>query len=54
MRLYAGRKLDYEPKQCEKQRSEHDFMTAVEFCAEYPYGRALALFDFKHGILKVP
>ncbi|KAL2904118.1 Glycine-rich domain-containing protein 1 [Bienertia sinuspersici] len=53
VRLFAGRKLEYEPKHCTKQRSEQDFMTAIEFSIEYPYGRAIALVDFKHGIVEV-
>lgn len=53
VKLYSGRKLDYEPKHCERKRSENDFMTAVEFSAEDPYGKAVALFDLKFGFLKV-
>ncbi|KAL2939085.1 Glycine-rich domain-containing protein 2 [Bienertia sinuspersici] len=53
VRLYAGRKLDFEPRHCEMQKSEQDFMTAVEFSTEYPYGNAIALIDFKHGILTI-
>ncbi|KAL2904120.1 Glycine-rich domain-containing protein 2 [Bienertia sinuspersici] len=53
VRIFVGRKLDYEPKHYEKKRSEKDFITAVEFSAEYPYGRAVALVDLNHGILKV-
>ncbi|CAO2828718.1 unnamed protein product [Amaranthus hypochondriacus] len=53
VKLFAGRRLDFEPKHCEKQRSEQDFMTAVEFSRDHPYGRAVALIDFKHRIFKV-
>uniref|UniRef100_A0A803MNM7 Glycine-rich protein n=1 Tax=Chenopodium quinoa TaxID=63459 RepID=A0A803MNM7_CHEQI len=53
VKLFSGRRLDFEPKHCKKQSSEHDFMTAVEFSALYPYGRATALIDFKNGIFKV-
>ncbi|KAH7848071.1 hypothetical protein Vadar_033476 [Vaccinium darrowii] len=53
VKLFPGRKLEYEPKQCEKHRSERDFVTLVEFSAEDPYGRAITLFDFKSGIFKV-
>lgn len=53
VKLFAGRRLDYEPTHCEKQRSEQDFMTAVEFSGDFPYGRAVGLIDFKHGIFKV-
>ncbi|KAL2931327.1 Glycine-rich domain-containing protein 1, partial [Bienertia sinuspersici] len=40
VRLFAGRKLDYEPIQYQDKRSEQDFMTAIEFSTEFPYGRA--------------
>ncbi|KAL3526954.1 hypothetical protein ACH5RR_011610 [Cinchona calisaya] len=53
VKLFPGRKLEYEPKHCEKQRNDHDFLTAVEFSAENPYGRAGALFDLKYGTFKV-
>ena len=53
MKVFLGRKLDYEPKHSEKQRNEGDFMTAVEFSAEHPYGKAVALLDLKSGCLKV-
>ncbi|KNA12464.1 hypothetical protein SOVF_125400 [Spinacia oleracea] len=53
VKLFAGRRLDFEPKHCGKHTSEHDYITAVEFCADYPYGRAAALIDFKNGIVKV-
>ncbi|XP_022751143.1 glycine-rich domain-containing protein 1-like [Durio zibethinus] len=52
VKVFLGRKLDYEPKYCEKQRNEGDFMTAVEFSAEHPYGKAVALLDLKSGYLK--
>ncbi|XP_021275382.1 glycine-rich domain-containing protein 1-like [Herrania umbratica] len=52
VKVFLGRKLDYEPKHCEKQRNEGDFMTAVEFSAEHPYGKAVALLDLKSGCLK--
>ncbi|KAK9285971.1 hypothetical protein L1049_025173 [Liquidambar formosana] len=53
VKLYSGRKLEYEPKHCERQRSEKDFMTAVEFSAEDPYGKAVALLNLKSGFLNV-
>ena len=53
VKLFPGRKLEYEPKHCEKQRNDRDFLTAVEFSVEDPYGKALALFDFKSGTVKV-
>ncbi|KAK1291176.1 hypothetical protein QJS10_CPB17g02446 [Acorus calamus] len=53
MKLFHGRKLEFEPKTCMKQNTERDFMTVVEFSAEYPYGKAVALFNIKHGTLKV-
>ncbi|KAK3012596.1 hypothetical protein RJ639_009596, partial [Escallonia herrerae] len=53
VKLFPGRKLDYEPKHCEKQGSDCDFITVVEFSAEDPYGRAVALLDLKSGVVKV-
>lgn len=53
MRLFAGRKLDYEPKHCKNKKTEQDFMTAIEFSADCPYGRAVALIDFKRGVFEV-
>ncbi|OMP01665.1 hypothetical protein COLO4_11678 [Corchorus olitorius] len=52
VKVFLGRKLDYEPKHCEKHRNEGDFMTAVEFSADHPYGQAIALLDRKSGCLK--
>ncbi|KAL5822007.1 hypothetical protein ACOSQ3_023889 [Xanthoceras sorbifolium] len=53
IKFFPGRKLDYEPRNCEKQRTEEDFMTAVEFSADDPYGKAIALLDLKSGVIKV-
>lgn len=53
MKFFPGRKLDYEPKYCEKHSSEQDFLTAVEFSAEDPYGKAVALLNLKSGFVKV-
>ncbi|XVE86905.1 hypothetical protein DITRI_Ditri18aG0073200 [Diplodiscus trichospermus] len=52
VKVFLGRKLDYEPKHCEKQRDEKNFVTAVEFSAEHPYGKAVASLDLKSGCLK--
>lgn len=55
VRLFLGGRLDYESKHCKKHKSEDErnLMTAVEFSAEDPYGRAVALIDLKYGTLKV-
>ncbi|KAK9061940.1 hypothetical protein SSX86_019124 [Deinandra increscens subsp. villosa] len=53
VKLVPGRKLDYEMKHHERQTHKHNVMTAVEFSAEYPYGRAVALLDAKSGIFMV-
>ncbi|XP_048131223.1 glycine-rich domain-containing protein 2-like isoform X2 [Rhodamnia argentea] len=51
--IYPGRKLEYEVRNsCEKE-DEQGVLTAVEFSAEYPYGKSAALLDLKCGILKV-
>ncbi|XP_074308105.1 glycine-rich domain-containing protein 2-like isoform X2 [Silene latifolia] len=50
--LFPGRRLEFEPRQCGNQRREQEFITAVEFSVEYPYGKAIALFDLKLGTVK--
>ncbi|KAL8231172.1 hypothetical protein R6Q57_000950 [Mikania cordata] len=51
VKLITGRKLDYEPKRVDKQTNERTFMTAVEFTADHPYGKAAALIDLKSGVV---
>ncbi|XP_071710273.1 glycine-rich domain-containing protein 1-like [Rutidosis leptorrhynchoides] len=53
VKLVSGRKLDYEPKhhQDDKQTNESHFITAVEFSSDHPYGKPVALFDLKSGVL---
>lgn len=53
VKFFPGQKLDYEHKHCAKRRNQDDFMTAVEFSSEHPYGRALALLDLKCGDIDV-
>ncbi|KAM2005270.1 hypothetical protein FF1_000513 [Malus domestica] len=53
VKIFHRRKLDYEPKHCDKHKSEQDFMTLVEFSAENPYGKAVALLDLKSGCVQV-
>ncbi|EXC03907.1 hypothetical protein L484_016112 [Morus notabilis] len=53
VKFYPGRKLDYEPEGCEKHRNEQHVVTAVEFSAEDPYGKAVALLNLKSGFVKV-
>lgn len=52
MIIFPGKKLDYECNYCEKLKNEQDFMTAVEFSGENPYGKAVALLSLKAGFLK--
>ncbi|KAL9245912.1 hypothetical protein vseg_019509 [Gypsophila vaccaria] len=52
VKLFSGRRLDFEPRHCGSQRSELEFITAVEFSTDYPYGRAVALYDLKLGTVK--
>jgi hypothetical protein len=51
--IFPGRKLEYETDCCEKPKNEQNFMTAVEFSTENPYGKAVALLNLKSGFLKV-
>lgn len=52
MKLFLGKKLEYEPKCCE-EKNGNEFITLVEFSAENPYGKAVALFDMKAGLIEV-
>lgn len=57
MKLFSGRKFEYEPKKCgghhHHHQAERNFVTAAEFSAEHPYGEPVALMDFKSGSVKV-
>lgn len=53
VKLFPGKKLEYETKQCEKHKSEKEAITVVEFSTEDPYGRAVALLDLKSGFFMV-
>ncbi|MCD9645479.1 hypothetical protein HAX54_034440 [Datura stramonium] len=53
VKFFPCQKLDYEHKHCAKRRNQDDFMTAIEFSSEHPYGRALALLDLKCGVINV-
>ncbi|XP_020586953.1 glycine-rich domain-containing protein 1-like [Phalaenopsis equestris] len=52
LKLFPGRKFEYQPKNAMQAKSEN-FMTVVEFSAENPYGKAMALFDLKSGLVKI-
>ncbi|XP_074275365.1 glycine-rich domain-containing protein 1-like [Silene latifolia] len=52
VKLFRGRRLDFEPKYSGNQRCEQDFITFVEFSVDHPYGKAIALFDLKLGTVK--
>ncbi|XP_065873751.1 glycine-rich domain-containing protein 1 [Euphorbia lathyris] len=53
IKLFKGRKLDFEAKEYKKQRNEQNFITAVEFSPEDPYGKSMALLDLKSASIKV-
>ncbi|CAM8985696.1 unnamed protein product [Rhodiola kirilowii] len=53
VRFYPGRKLDYEPKCCSKGGSETEFLTAIEFSEAHPFGKAIAVLNWKSGYLVV-
>ncbi|WCJ32038.1 hypothetical protein M5689_013483 [Euphorbia peplus] len=53
IKLFQGRKLDFEHRGYKKQRNEQDFITAVEFSAENPYGKTMALVDLKSALMEV-
>lgn len=54
MKFYPGRKGEYELRYHVKQGNEMDFLTAVEFSIEDPYGKAVALLDLKSKLVWVP
>ncbi|XP_027914294.1 glycine-rich domain-containing protein 1 [Vigna unguiculata] len=47
LKFFPGRKLDYEVGHHGKRGSEMDFLTAIEFSIEEPYGKAVALLDLR-------
>ncbi|CAL0314136.1 unnamed protein product [Lupinus luteus] len=51
VKVFSGRKLDYESRHYGKHGNETDFLTAVEFSTEDPYGKALALLDLKSRLV---
>ncbi|VFQ99976.1 unnamed protein product [Cuscuta campestris] len=54
IKYFSGRKLEYQPKEhFQKRRCEDEFMTAIEFSAETPYGKAVAMVDLKFGVINV-
>ncbi|CAH9105479.1 unnamed protein product, partial [Cuscuta europaea] len=53
VKYFPGRKLDYQPRYHEKQRSENEFLTAVEYSVENPYGKAVGMLDLKFGVIHV-
>ncbi|XP_073151155.1 glycine-rich domain-containing protein 1-like isoform X4 [Henckelia pumila] len=56
VRLFNGGRLDYESANCLKHKHKHELeshlMTAIEFSADHPYGKAVALLDLKSGTVK--
>ncbi|KAL2348971.1 hypothetical protein Fmac_002971 [Flemingia macrophylla] len=51
VKIFSGRKLDYEPRHNGKRGNEMDFLTAVEFSTEEPYGKAVALLDLRSKLV---
>ncbi|KAM0953050.1 putative Glycine-rich domain-containing protein [Dioscorea sansibarensis] len=52
IKLFLGKKLEYEPENNNMDIDE-EYITAVEFSADHPYGKALALLGIKSGTMKV-
>ena len=50
--IMPGIKSDYETEY-NRQEDEQNFITAVEFSPQHPYGKAVALFNLKSGFLEV-
>ncbi|KAF8684882.1 hypothetical protein HU200_044092 [Digitaria exilis] len=53
IKLYRGRKLEYERNCCKCHSEDDSAVTAVKFCAEYPYGKAVALLDKESKLITV-
>ncbi|XP_074308930.1 glycine-rich domain-containing protein 2-like [Silene latifolia] len=52
VKIFPGRRLDFETVPMEQQTLGQGFMTMVEFSMENPYGKAVALIDFKSQTIK--
>ncbi|XP_062183509.1 glycine-rich domain-containing protein 1-like isoform X2 [Phragmites australis] len=53
VKLYRGRRLEYEPRCCNRHSQNASAVTAVKFCAEHPYGKAVALLDTESQFIMV-
>ncbi|KAK4769183.1 hypothetical protein SAY86_027333 [Trapa natans] len=53
VKFFWSRKLEYQPRHFHGKQTDKNFVTAVEFSTEYPYGEAVALIDLKSGSIKV-
>ncbi|CAO2142468.1 unnamed protein product [Urochloa humidicola] len=53
IKLYGGRKLEYERKCCNCHSEDGSAVTAVKFTAEHPYGKAVALLDTESQLIMV-
>ncbi|KAL5204335.1 hypothetical protein ABZP36_009206 [Zizania latifolia] len=53
IKLYQGRKLEFQPKCCNNHAEDASAITAVRFCAEHPYGKAVAFLDTKSEFIMV-
>ncbi|XP_020216431.1 glycine-rich domain-containing protein 1 [Cajanus cajan] len=51
VKIFPGRKLDYEPRHNGRRGNEMNFLTAVEFSTEEPYGKAVALLDLRSRLV---
>ncbi|XP_027360144.1 glycine-rich domain-containing protein 1 isoform X4 [Abrus precatorius] len=52
VKIFPGRKLEYELSHNGKRGNEMDFLTAVEFSTVDPYGKAVALLDLRSRFVK--
>lgn len=53
IKLYLGKKLEYEGNHCKIHDEDGTFVTAVQFSKKHPYGKAIALLDMQSKLLKV-
>ncbi|KAK9670141.1 hypothetical protein RND81_13G180500 [Saponaria officinalis] len=52
VKLFPGRRLDFESNNADDTISEQDFTSVIGFSEDYPYGRAIALINSKLGMIK--
>ncbi|TVU24119.1 hypothetical protein EJB05_26517 [Eragrostis curvula] len=53
IKLYRGRRLEYQRKCCNHHSEDESAITAVRFSADFPYGKAISLLDTESELIMV-